>query len=327
MIHTYFKILVYLTEYHFLRLYAFCFKLPVIPLAKLTSTQKHIIDSSFKDLLNHWKKILKEDPSINSFSSPIKHLKRLICVIKDLNQFLIRKSLKNSHDIEQLYLNYNCSEYFKRNYHYQTNGYFTYQSAICYDHQIELLFFGTAHIMRKVAYSTLKHFLNENAKVLEFGAGTGTSGNQFKQLFKDTTLDLLEPSKAYLDFARQSYSSKFHEIFPSFIEKFESDKKYDCIFSCFVMHEIPVNIWLQLIDKIKNSLTTDGLLLIIDSQQNNDRPEHQFALDLFAEDFYEPYFVEYRENSLEDFFTHNGFKLLNKEEVLFSKALIFKKNQ
>lgn len=136
-------------------------------------------------------------------------------------------------------------------------------------------------------------------------------------------MDILDPSPTYLEYAKANFPHSFQEYIPEFIENFKSPTQYDCVFSCFIMHEIPVRYWEQVIRSVKAALKPGGHLLIVDAQQNNDKAEHQFALDQFADDFYEPYFPEYREKSLEDFFQLHGFNLLRKEEVLFSKSLLF----
>lgn len=323
MIITYAKILIYLIEYHFIRLVAIIRVWPIAPLPKFTKKQNSILLSAFRGLLANWKILIKRFPHINHISNPFTHISGIVLVLRDLRVFLQRKDRNDSHDLSNIIFDKNCPDYFKRNYHYQTDGYFSYDSAHRYDHQIELLFFGTAHIMRKVAYSVLADVLKKNGNVLEFGAGTGASGDQFKQLFPLVSLDLLEPGKAYLDFAQRNYPHSFANIIPDFMENFRAQKKYDCIFSCFVMHEIPVAYWDNIVQSIKKSLHSNGYLLIVDSQQNGDKSEHQFALDQFEKDFYEPYFKEYREKSLEEYFINQGFKLVVKNEVLFSKSLLF----
>lgn len=323
MLFTYAKVMAYLLEYHFMRLLARTAGWPIAPLPKLSKDQKSTLNSAFKALLNQWKEVLKKFPHCNPISSPILHFDRFLSILKDLKIFLIRKNNQESHDLKGITFKQNDPEYFKRNYHYQTDGYFSFDSAKRYDHQVELLFLGSAHIMRKVAYSTLAATLKGGFEVLEFGAGSGTSGHQFKQVFPEASLDLLDPSTTYLDYARTTYPQSFNAFIPEFMENFRPNKKYDCIFSCFIMHEIPVKYWDSVTVAIKEALKKGGHLLIIDSQQNCDKIEHQFALDQFAEDYFEPYFQEFRETSLEEYFTQKGFKLISKTEVLFSKALLF----
>lgn len=324
MISTYTKIMAYLLEYTLMRLIAKFRGWPFTPPPKLSKEQKLAINTAFKGLLIRWKLVIKHFPKSNKISSPAAHFNRYRLIIKDLKNFLERKKLKDSSDLKEIIFEKDCPDYFKRNYHYQTDGYFSSDSAMRYDHQIELLFLGTGHIMRKVAYSELSKIIKGTEEVLEFGAGSGTSGYQFKQIFPETILDILEPSHAYLDYAQRTYPKTFNACIPAFMEKFESNKKYNLIFSCFVMHEIPVAFWDSVVKAIKESLKPDCYLFIIDSQQNCDSPTHQFALDQFAEDFFEPYFQEYREKSLEEYFQQQGFKLISKSEVLFSKTLLFK---
>jgi len=323
MVLTYAKILLYVTEFHLMRFYALINKWPVNPLPKLSKDQKKSLNNAVKNLLKRWGTVRKEFPLSDASSKFGVHLHRYKLIIQDLGAFLKRARSKESHDLSNITYSPDCPEYFKRNYHYQTDGYFTYDSAPRYDHQIELLFLGVGHVMRKVAYSSLKGLVKTNAEVLEFGAASGISGFQFKSLYPNVSLDLLEPSEAYLKYAQDTYPGLFNATFPEFMENFKPIKKYDCVFSCFVMHEIPVSKWDEITEVIKASLKRDGHLLIIDSQQNCDKKEHQFALDQFEEDFFEPYFKEYRALPLEKYFEKNGFKLINQFEVLFSKALLF----
>lgn len=296
---------------------------PVPPLPKFTKEQKKTLNAAFMRLLANWKIVRRKFPGSNKISSPRAHLSRYWAILKDLKEFATRKNRKESYDLNEKLYDKQYPEYFKRNYHYQSDGYFTYESAKRYDHQLELLFLGVGHIMRKVAYSLLGDVLKGNENVLEYGASSGTSGYQFKLLYPDTKLDILDPSPAYLEYAKKNFAGSFENYIPEFIENFKASKQYECVFSCFIMHEIPVRYWEQVAQSIKGALKPGGHLLIIDAQQLCDKAEHQFALDQFGEDFFEPYFPEYREKSLEDFFTQQGFKLIRKEEVLFSKALLF----
>ena len=159
MILTYTKIIVYLLEYTLMRLIARVCGWPFTPPPKLSKEQKLTINTAFKGLLTRWKLVIKKFPRSNKLSSPIAHLKRYRLILTDLRNFLERKKLKDSTDLKGITFNTDCPEYFKRNYHYQTDGYFSFDSAMRYDHQIELLFLGTGHIMRKVAYAELANIL------------------------------------------------------------------------------------------------------------------------------------------------------------------------
>lgn len=296
---------------------------PIDPLPRLSEEDKSALNTAVKSLLKRWKVLQKRFPEVKRSSRPSVHLDRYFLILTDLKKFLLRKSREDSMDLGEIQFDENCPDYFKRNYHYQTGGYFSKEAAPRYDHQIELLFLGLGHVMRKVAYSLLEPVLPKKAQVLEFGAASGTSGHQFKLLYPSTQLDLLEPGEAYLEYAQEVYPGVFHRVIPEFMERFKTSQKYDCIFSCFVMHEIPTEHWEKVLVSIKESLNLKGHVLIIDAQQDNDKKEHQFALDQFARDFFEPYFSGYRSTPLEDYFESHGFKLIRKEEVLFSKALLF----
>ena len=325
MILTYVKIITYFVEFKFIRLTARIRGLPLNPLPNYDKAQKGIINNASKDLLSDWSK-----SSLSYKTSQIdlvKHLKGLWFTFRDLSSFLKRKSAQNSHDFSADINLDHYPSYLRRNYHYQSDGYFSKKSALIYDHQIELLFLGTAHLMRRVGFDFLRSYLNSASfKVLEFGAGSGTSAMQFKEVYPLCTLDLLDPSNEYLDYAFDTYPKAFNEKIPIALENFcESHNLYDVIFSCFTMHEIPSDFWKACLDNTHKALKPGGLLLLIDSQQDHDSEKIHFALDDFQNDYYEPYFDDYRVTPLEEFIPSLGFKLVAKKNVLLSKALVFQK--
>ena len=208
MILTYLKIITYFIEFKFVRLSARLRGLPLNPLPKYDESQKAVINKATKDLLNDWRK-----SSLSYRTSQIdviKHIKGLWFTLRDLSNFLKRKSAQNSYDFSDDIALDHYPSYLRRNYHYQSDGYFSKKSALIYDHQIELLFLGTAHLMRRVGYDFLRPHLNSDQfTALEFGAGSGTSAKQFMEVYPQCTLDLLDPSEQYLDYAFEIYPKTF----------------------------------------------------------------------------------------------------------------------
>ena len=325
MILTYLKILIYTTEFHFIRLWANLFNYPLTALPKYNYEQKRVLNDSVKKLLSDWKPISGRAYSFDDLDIS-RHLNSFVLVLNDLKSFLVRKFNNDSHDISKSLFDESCPDYFKRNYHYQTDGYFTKNSAFIYDHQIELLFMGTCHLMRKVSYSLLNIDRDSHFSCLEIGAGSGTSAKQFLNLYPLAKLDILDASEGYLKAAKSLYGDHFNDYICSFIESYQSTKKYDVIYICFTMHEIPVEIWPVVIERIRSLLSDNGHFLVVDAMQDGDRHDVQFTLDDFEQDYYEPYFAKYRKTQLETYIENCGFSLESKNDVLFSKALLFKKS-
>src|SRR5215469_2644889 len=69
--------------------------------------------------------------------------------------------------------------YYRRNFHFQSDGYLSAASAERYDHQVEVLFGGGAAAMRRQALPTLRDALLEieggarSARLLDLACGTG----------------------------------------------------------------------------------------------------------------------------------------------------------
>ena len=72
--------------------------------------------------------------------------------------------------------------YFRRNFHWQTDGYLSRHSAEVYDLTVEVLFNGTADIMRRQVIPPISRFLARggasDARLLDIGCGTGRTLRQ-----------------------------------------------------------------------------------------------------------------------------------------------------
>src|SRR3546814_7954407 len=67
--------------------------------------------------------------------------------------------------------------YYLQNFHYQTDGYLSAESAALYDYQVEILFSGGADAMRRQALVPLGDWLDGRrhgeVRLLDIGCGTG----------------------------------------------------------------------------------------------------------------------------------------------------------
>ena len=81
-------------------------------------------------------------------------------------------------------------EYYRRNFHFQSDGYLSERSARLYDHQVDVLFLGAADAMRRQALPAIGAFLRragvQRPRLLDIGCGTG----QFLTFVQDSFGDL-----------------------------------------------------------------------------------------------------------------------------------------
>src|SRR5690606_33839699 len=63
--------------------------------------------------------------------------------------------------------------YYRRNFHWQTDGYFSERSAELYDLGVEILFRGTADIMRRQVIPPITRFLRGTDSGARVGARPG----------------------------------------------------------------------------------------------------------------------------------------------------------
>lgn len=262
--------------------------------------------------------------------SPVAHAKTLFSVLKDGFEIARRRKEKSAHEfsVEDQENLSEIPEYARRNYHFQTGGYASLESAELYEHQVEMLFSGSADAMRRIMIAPLKQATGwgdgEGLKFLEIGAGTGRLTGFMKQAFPKARIVATDMSAAYLQKARSNLSN-FEKI--DFLQALGEDlplpdRSFDLVYSCFLFHELPREIRKKVISESKRVLKTDGFMAINDSLQKNDNPKLNWALEIFPQDFHEPFYKNFQNHPLEQEIDELGFKVVDKKVGFLSKALI-----
>lgn len=109
-------------------------------------------------------------------------------------------------------------------------------------------------------YETIKKFANLEAvqNILEVGAGTGQATDLF--LSTPYNLDLLEVSENQVDFLKEKYRKHNNiSIIKNYFEEYETDKKYDLIYSATAFHWINSDVGYP---KAWNMLKDGGTLAV-----------------------------------------------------------------
>jgi 2-polyprenyl-3-methyl-5-hydroxy-6-metoxy-1,4-benzoquinol methylase len=135
--------------------------------------------------------------------------------------------------------------YYLQNFHFQSGGWMTDESATRYDTQVEVLFNGTANATRRQALPQLHEVIvgrdQRRLRLLDIGCGTGSFLDLVKQVWPrlpSLGLDLSEPyvrhAKGHL--RRWSHTNLLvgnAESIPA------ADASFDLVTSIFMFHELP----------------------------------------------------------------------------------------
>ena len=221
--------------------------------------------------------------------------------------------------------------YFRQNFHYQSGGYLSEQSARLYDLQVEVLFTGAADAMRRQALPPLaEYFRGRNTRamsVLDIGCGTGRLLGFMRDTWPGLDLLGLDLSAPYLQHARQRLGpSRRLKLIEGAGEAIPlPDASQDAITCVFLLHELPHKIRLQMAAEMARVLKPGGRAVLIDSLQYGDRPEWDGLLDLFPHYFHEPYYAQYTRSDIGALMAQAGFARRETSLAYLAKVMVFDK--
>ena len=222
-------------------------------------------------------------------------------------------------------------EYYLRNFHYQTDGYLSELSASLYDHQVEVLFSGAGAPMRRAAIPLIKEFLNtENGQglhFLEIGAGTGAFSRYLKLALPKARFTLLDLSQHYLKIAQSRLDSMegLDFIQGDAAQLPFRDQLYDGVLSCFLFHELPLEVRKQVLAESYRALKPGGILSMTDALQAGENEVLSWAIEKFPQDFHEPFFKNYTLHKMEELFHSAGLSKIQTRPAFLSKVVIGQK--
>jgi ubiquinone/menaquinone biosynthesis C-methylase UbiE len=218
--------------------------------------------------------------------------------------------------------------YYRQNFHYQSGGWFTADSARRYESQVEALFAGTAGAMRRRALSLLARAWRDRdqrgLKILDLACGSGAFLNDLALAFPRTTLIGLDLSRPYLGEARR------HAPKAGFVQaKAErlplADSSLDAVTCVYLFHELPRHIRKVVAAEIQRVLKPGGFLAFADSLQPSDDIRHERLLEAFPAYFHEPYYRDYCQTDLPALFADAGLTPRFNDHAFLTKAILFEK--
>ncbi len=324
------KTLLYSTEYRIMNQLSKSLSFFVKPpyQEKNKALMKHLQDGVLKIHLEDAKNIADGIYPIDVIvpKAVKEHVKNLPYLFYDSLKISRRRkfNIKKDFDIEPE----DAPDYLKRNYHFQTDGYFSEQSAKLYEHQVEILFSGTAAPMRRMLIRMIKEKLNTDKpiRILEIGAGVGTATLDFSKSFNFSTYSVSDVSESYLNVAKARLKDPRFEFVQAAAEALPFlDNHFDLVFSVYLFHELPSSVREKVIEESSRVLKKGGVLGICDSLQKDDEPKLNQVLENFPIDYHEPFYKGYTVWNTQDTLKENGFTEIKSEHILLSKYWVAKK--
>jgi ubiquinone/menaquinone biosynthesis C-methylase UbiE len=220
--------------------------------------------------------------------------------------------------------------YYRRNYHWQSDGYLSRSSAELYDIGVEMLFFGTADVMRRQVIPPITRFLHGRSpigRLLDIGCGTGRTLLQLAVAHPMLEMIGVDLSPYYVDRARKvlAGASNVQLLALNAEELPFRDGFFDVVTSVFTFHELPRSVRRRVLQEMHRVLRPGGLVLIEDSAQKYDANELAYFMARFANEFHEPYFEDYLDDTLERALEECGFAIDAVEPAFVAKLVIGKK--
>jgi ubiquinone/menaquinone biosynthesis C-methylase UbiE len=190
-------------------------------------------------------------------------------------------------------------DYYLQNFHFQTGGWLTEESAERYDTQVEVLFKGTANAMRRQALPPLAEVFagrdQRNLRMIDVGCGTGRLLDFVKQAWPRLPVLGIDLSQAYVRHARRHLEgwSCVNLIVANAEAIPVEDNSCDAVTSVFMFHELPPKVRRTVIGEAARVLKPGGRLILVDSLQRGDEPAYDAMLESFPQYYHEPYYHSY----------------------------------
>lgn len=248
------------------------------------------------------------DLSLIEIEKPVKHIKNLAKIYIDSVGVVFNKKNKK-HKVfskESKSKTAKLPDYYNRNFHNQTDGYLSENSAELYNHQVDILFRGTSDAMRRLMVEAFKKFYSgsDKLKIVEVACGTGISTRPLALSFKDSLIKAFDISKDYVGYAKKNkpFPNVVYATSPGEDLKDVESGSVDAWCSTFLFHELPKDVRINVLKEAYRVLKPGGRVFVLDSIQEHDRPDLKPLLDEFPLNFHEPYYKNYVIHSLEDIF-------------------------
>jgi ubiquinone/menaquinone biosynthesis C-methylase UbiE len=260
------------------------------------------------------------------FDIPVRrYLRELPRLVRDAPSVVRRMHDKNYKDIPDVDRD-RFPPYYRRTFHWQTDGYFSDHSAEIYELGVELLFRGTADVMRRMIIPPITRFAGDRSglRVLDVACGTGRTLHQIARSNPKLRLHGADLSPAYIRRARRRLAD-IDEVTLA-VENAEAlpwaDATFDIATSVYLFHELPRNARRNVARELARVVKPGGLVVIEDSAQLAESRELETVLREFPAEFHEPFYADYLEDDLAALLREAGFVDVETQTHLVAKVVV-----
>jgi ubiquinone/menaquinone biosynthesis C-methylase UbiE len=259
------------------------------------------------------------------------HFARIRLMMADLPGAIDRRAADDAGTARRMPEAAGLPDYFTQDFHFQTGGYLSDESARLYDVQVETLFYGSANVMRRSGLRPIAEHVRgrdqRTLSMLDIACGTGRFLRQMRLAFPAMKLTGVDLSDPYLAEARRytrdlrpiTFSAANVELLP-----FETASQ-DIVSCIFLFHELPPDVRRRVASEMSRVLKPGGLMVFIDSLQMGDRPGWDGLLESFPVRFHEPYYRHYSIDDLDGVFNDVGLVPVSSNPVFLSKLMVRRK--
>ncbi len=261
------------------------------------------------------------------FDDPAEALRAVSDFLRDSREVDARRRRGDGTEARYLAKSKAYPAYYRQNFHYQTDGWFTRESARRYEPQVEALFSGTAGAMRRRALSLLARAWRDRDQrgltLVDLACGAGAFLRDLKIAFPRATVAGVDLSPAYSVEALESTGAP---VAQANIERLPfADASLDAATCVYLFHELPPRLRPLIAAEIGRVIRPGGLLALADSVQPADQPDLKRLLEAFPAFFHEPYYESWCAEDVPGLFLKAGFKLVATDVAFLTKAWLFER--
>lgn len=292
--------------------------------AEMTADMRALFEREWQDI----ERGLFPGPRVRGPELP-EFLRRSLLYFRDLPQVDARRHGAIDGEMPPGQQGDGLPDYYRQNFHFQSDGWLSDHSAAIYDTQVEVLFTGAADAMRRRAQKPIAEWMKgrnqRNLSGLDVGCGTGRLLAFLHDAWPGLKLTGLDLSPPYLAEARRLIGRTARvKLLEGAAEKLPLEEaSVDFVVSSFLMHELPADVRDTVIREMARVVKPGGLVVIVDSIQRGDLPAWDGLIDLFPHYFHEPYYAEYANGSMQAWGEAAGLTTVTTERAFLSKVAAF----
>lgn len=263
------------------------------------------------------------------------HIRSVRMMFADLAQSNERRIEGRTQEAASLPEAEGMPDYYAQNFHFQSGGWLTPESARLYDIQVETLFLGAAGAMRRQAIPPIADFLKgrdqRKMRLLDVACGSGRFLGQLAQAFPAMAMVGTDLSQPYLDEAARHLAGRRSITFQQANAEATPfpDSSFDIATCVFLFHELPREVRRRVTAEIACALKPGGLFVFVDSLQWGDVPGYDGLLEAFPQRFHEPYFTDYLGDPVDGtggVFAQAGLEPVQSFTAFLSKIVVCRKH-